>query len=236
MPRFDTGKTYDSVQKYDQSDPPPKKPPRMASIRRNWSRLNRQARVDAAKLVHTNLTGNTDVPSPMPTLAALQTVITAAQTAIDEVAALEQTLKIKRAERDAKVDAVVAALGQEASTVEAVTNGDPTKMLGAGFEIAESGGAPVGDLPAPEDVRVTAGDNDGEVDVAWDSLRGAGSYEQQTNTDPNASTGWVARGTSTRSSTTLSGLTSGVRIWVRVRGIGAAGAGAWSDPTGRMVP
>ena len=81
---------------------------------------------------------------------------------------------------------------------------------------------------------MTAGDNDGELDVAWDSLRGAGSYEQQTDTDPNASAGWVARGTSTRSSTTLSGLTSGVRIWVRVRGIGAAGPGAWSAPTGRM--
>ena len=103
-PRFDTGKTYDSGQKYDQSDPPPK-PPRMASIRRNWSRLNRQARVDAAKLVHTKLTGNADVPSPMPTLPALQTLITSAQAAIDEVATLEQTLKVKRADRDAKVDA-----------------------------------------------------------------------------------------------------------------------------------
>jgi hypothetical protein len=33
-----------------------------------------------------------------------------------------------------------------------------------------------------------------------------------------------------------SGLASGQRVWVRVRAIGAAGPGPWSDPATKIVP
>jgi hypothetical protein len=32
------------------------------------------------------------------------------------------------------------------------------------------------------------------------------------------------------------GLTSGQRVWLRVRGIGSNGPGAWSDPATKIVP
>lgn len=192
--------------------------------------------MDAAQAVLTGLTGNADVPHPAPALPAFEAVITAAQTAIDDIDALEKVLKTKRTARDQKLDAVVAALQQQASTVEGATAGDEAKLLAAGFQVAEATGAAIGALGAPQDLRVTAGDTDGELDAVWDALRGANSYEAQSHTDPNAAEGWAPRGTSTRSSMTLSGLPSGVRTWVRVRGIGAAGPGAWSEPSGKMVP
>jgi hypothetical protein len=41
---------------------------------------------------------------------------------------------------------------------------------------------------------------------------------------------------SSKSFTTLEGLTSGTRMYVRVRGIGKSPAGPWSEPIGKIVP
>ena len=35
---------------------------------------------------------------------------------------------------------------------------------------------------------------------------------------------------------TITGLTSGSRVWVRVRAIGTKGEGPWSDPATKIVP
>ena len=102
--------------------------------------------------------------------------------------------------------------------------------------IVALGGAAVGELAVPQDLRATAGDNDGELDGQCDAVLGASSYEWQTTGNPNDATTWVTRATTTRSSVTIAGLPSGARCWVRVRGIGAAGPGAWSDPAAKMVP
>ena len=226
--RFDSGVRYDEAAA-------PKTKRIMAKILRNFSKLSRADRVAKAQTVHTKLTGNADVPTPNPTLAALQAAITAATTAGTAVDDAEQALKALRTVRDTKLDALVAALNQEASTVEGATAFDETKILNAGFDVAGAK-VPVGDLPAPQDLRANAGDNDGELDAQCDPLNGASSYEWQTTGNPNDAASWVSRATTTRSSTTIAGLPSGARCWARVRGIGAAGPGAWSDPAAKMVP
>jgi hypothetical protein len=84
---------------------------------------------------------------------------------------------------------------------------------------------------------VTAGDNDGSLDASWDALRGANSYEIQTSVDPVTPTSWTFKMSATRSSATLAGLTSGAKMWVRVRAIGASNStGPWSDPATKTVP
>ena len=40
----------------------------------------------------------------------------------------------------------------------------------------------------------------------------------------------------TASKATLTGRTSGSRVWVRVRGVGPKGPGPWSDPATKIVP
>ena len=226
---------FDSGVRYDEATAPNRKR-KMTRILRNWSKLARKQRISKAKTIQTKLTGNADVATPNPALAAFGALITAAETADTNVDNAEQALKGLRTLRDTKLDALVAGLMQEASTVESATNFDETKMLNAGFEIAGVSAAPVGDLSAPQDVRATAGDNDGELDGQCDALDGASSYEWQTTGNPNDAATWVARATTTRSSTTITGLPSGQRCWLRVRGIGAAGPGAWSDPAAKMVP
>lgn len=225
---------YDADVFYDASGAPKTKTS-MAKILRNWSRLNRQGRVDAASLVKTKLTGNADVPTPNPSLAALGAAIDDAQAAIGAVAQMEQDLATLRSGRDTKIDALVALLAQEASTVEGATAGEESKLLGAGFEVVQAP-VPVGPLPAPQDLRSSAGDNDGELNNVCDAVPGAAAYEWHTSSNPNDPSLWVARATTTKSSVTLSGLPSGERCWSRVRAHGAAGPGAWSDVAGKMVP
>ncbi len=55
--------------------------------------------------------------------------------------------------------------------------------------------------------------------------------------DPVTGTSWAYKMTAAKSSATLSGLTTGARIWARVRAIGADNAtGPWSDPAVKTVP
>ncbi|MEI6236400.1 MAG: fibronectin type III domain-containing protein [Planctomycetota bacterium] len=87
-----------------------------------------------------------------------------------------------------------------------------------------------GDLPS-----APSSDMDGTVDLTWDKVRGANSYMIQKSPDPITGGSWTMGAISTKSSATLSGLTSGTKYWFRVAAIGAAGQGAWSDPATKMA-
>jgi hypothetical protein len=77
----------------------------------------------------------------------------------------------------------------------------------------------------------------GEVDLQWNPIRrGLKSYIIEKTTDAGAATGWTHAGISTKSKTSISGLTSGTRYWFRVAAVGTAGQGPWSDPATKTAP
>jgi predicted secreted protein len=68
-------------------------------------------------------------------------------------------------------------------------------------------------------------------------VNGGKGYEVQTSVDPVTGTSWAFKMAAGKSSGSLEGLTSGARLWVRVRAIGADNAfGPWSDPAVKTVP
>ena len=218
---FDSGERYDFVAAPASN---PKK--RMAKIRRNWPRLPIGQRVVKCKAVLDGIAANpTVLPNPSPTVAALTALYTAAKTANDLVTTKENELTALRSDSKTKNDAMVAALDAEASTAEGATSGDPTKLLLLNFELTGPPAASVGELDKVTELTVTGGDNDGELDTQWHSDRNADSFEVQTTATVADAASWVHRETTTKSKTTLSGLASGARVWVRVRAIGAAGPG-----------
>lgn len=83
---------------------------------------------------------------------------------------------------------------------------------------------------------LSAGDNAGSLDVHWDAMSGAKSFEVQASPDPMTGTSFVTADTLTNSKTTLTGFTSGARLWLRVRAINSAGKGPWSDVATKIVP
>jgi len=67
-------------------------------------------------------------------------------------------------------------------------------------------------------------------------MRGAASYDVQVTATLNDESSWTSAPGSSKSFTTLEGLTSGTRMYMRVRGIGKSPAGPWSEPIGKIVP
>ena len=119
--------------------------------------------------------------------------------------------------------------------MQAATGGDAVKIETTGFSVKATP-APVGVPAQVGNLVLTAGDNEGSIDYGHDPVRGAKSYEVQTSVDPVSASSWTYKTTAPRSSGTLTGFTSGAKIWVKVRAIGAAGPGPWSDPATKTVP
>jgi hypothetical protein len=237
MPFYDAPSvTYDSGLFYDDiiSPPQPKKKI-MAKVKFTLKNTPDADVIQTCNNMKTALTGNANFATPSPSLATFGTAITTAQTALTASDNAAQTSKQATATKDAAIAALVTLANQLAAYVDITAAGDETKILSAGLSV-RSAKAPQTVPNQVMNLSLTSGDNAGALDVHWDSLDNGKSYEVQTSPDPFTPTSFVTADTVTKSSTTLTGLTSGNRVWVRVRAINSAGKGAWSDPAVKVVP
>ena len=68
-------------------------------------------------------------------------------------------------------------------------------------------------------------------------MRGAGTYEIWASIDPVTPGSWAFKDVSNITALTLGGFTSGAKMWLRVRAVGADNnKGPWSDPAAKTVP
>jgi hypothetical protein len=227
--RYDAPGVY-----YDDFHPIPESETIMAKVAMNISNKSNVEVVQFATNVHTALTGNANVPTPNPGLAPLQTLITAAETAIDAYEAEKDVLRNKKETRDLAVLAVIAALRTEADTVQSATGGDAAKILSTGFDI-KSHPSPVGIPPQVTGLKVAVGADEGTLRARWTAVRGAMSYVIQTSLDPVTPTSWVNKALVTRAFAVVNSFSSGTKVWLRVRAVGAAGEGEASDAVARIV-
>lgn len=119
--------------------------------------------------------------------------------------------------------------------VDNASGGDEQKIQSAGMDVRDAR-APVGELPAPMGLYATAGDEDGEIVLNWEPVRGAKSYVVYMTTDPNVPDSWAHKASRTESFIDIKELTSGNKYWFRVAAVGAAGQGAFSDPAAKYAP
>ena len=94
-------------------------------------------------------------------------------------------------------------------------------------------------IPERPTLKLTYGDNDGEVDGQTDSQRGLVDIyvARWTTTDPASPTAqWTEVIAGFRSSFTLPGLPSGAMVWIQLRGRNTTGQSPWSDPACIRVP
>ena len=120
--------------------------------------------------------------------------------------------------------------------MELVADGNRAVLETTGYDLVHDtahGAEPV-TLPAPADLQVERGPLSGALLVRVRALKGAGSYEVQlASADPAVETNWKA-GVLSKTAThiELKGLTPGTLYYVRVRGIGSHGPGAWAQSPG----
>ncbi|MBI3877401.1 MAG: fibronectin type III domain-containing protein [Verrucomicrobia bacterium] len=181
------------------------------------------------------MTGNANFTTPSPTLVEIQAWRDSVDTT-NNAAEAARSISVQRTqERDTAVATLESGLTALGSYVDNKAQGDEAKIRSSGMDV-RADGAPVGTLPQVSNLTVTTGDQDGELDPSWDRIKGARVYEVQTSADPFSATSWLTRASVTASKATLMNLPSGTKVWVRVRAIGTAGPGPWSDPAIKTVP
>lgn len=184
----------------------------------------------------TAMTGNAAYPAAtrVPTDAQVQTAQDDLAAADAAVTAAETVWKQKIQDRDAKEAVWDTVITARANNCEAVTPTDLVALASTGFPL-RSAGAPVGQLPAPGNLTASATDNEGEIELRCKTVSGASTYEWQFRLHDNAAT-WQALKTGTTTKILVPGLTPGVVYAFRVRAIGSAGPGTWSDEATERAP
>jgi hypothetical protein len=234
---YDTpGLTYDSGAVFDDATNLPKITGRiMARVKFSFKDMSDTEAIQACLNLKTALTGNVNFPTPPVLPPALGTKITSAQAKLTAADNAQAASKQATADKDAEMDVLKAMAMQDIGYVDLTANGNESMILSAGLPV-RSAKTPQSVPNQVMNLSLTTGDNDGSLDAHWDSQNNISTFEVQGSPDPFTSTSFVTLDTVTKSSTTLPGLPSGSRHWVRVRGVNSAGKGPWSDPAVKTVP
>lgn len=175
------------------------------------------------------MTNNANYPTPSPTLADVTTSVNDLETAVHE--ALDGG-RIAIATRNAARVGLLALLRQLAAYVQGRCKDDLLALISSGFEAVRAP-SPAGNLPAPQNPRLSLTDKSGELLFRFDRVRNANNFSIQTA--PAASGPWENEDISTTCRVIIGGLTPGEVLWARACANGSAGASEWTAPTTAMA-
>jgi hypothetical protein len=208
----------------------------MSKIKLNLRSLSIPEKIARAQQIVAALTGNSNFTAPHPPLAQVTAAIEALEAASNAAQAARQEAKAKTADQNASEEELDRVVTQLVAHVESIAGGDEKVIRSAGLDVRAPSTSAPSSLPAPPSLTATVGDHDGEIDLSWDTVRGARSYIIERSPDPPTESSWVHAGLSTRSKTTIEGLNSGTRYWFRVAALTNNGQAAWSNPAMKIAP
>jgi hypothetical protein len=207
----------------------------MALVKVGTSKMPVTDKIQFARQIVTQMTGNTNFTTPAPTLASITAAANGLETAYNNAQAAQAQAKSLTSTQDDASAALDLLLTQEGNYVENASGGDQAKIESSGFSVRNIPAGPIGDLPAPADVDVTPNDNAGTVNMSWEKVRGAYTYIVEKAADAPSLT-WAPALTATKTKVVVNTMTSGAKYWFRVSAVGAAGQGPWSDPISKYAP
>lgn len=211
----------------------------MAKLKLNTSRMNTAQLIAKADIVLPKIAPTAPATPPVANMttrvAALQAARDDAEEANDAYEAAKAGLAGLKEARDAATDVLRAQHNAMGSALEAETT-DPVALAATGYDLADSNAAATTPPGMIDNLQLTAGDEVGALDGSFDPDDLAYTNEVQMTTVDPVSGPWATVQNITTSVFKLTGLTSGQRVWVRVRGIGSQGAGPWSNAVTKIVP
>ena len=208
----------------------------MPKIKLNLRRLSVPEKLARGREIITALTGNADFPAPKPTLATVTTITDDLETAQQEQQAAKRTAVTKTIARNEREDAFDRTFTQLAAHVESVAGDNERLIMSAGMDTKDASVSSAAPPDAPQLLNITGGDADGEIDLNWEPVDGAKTYQIEQSPDPVTATSWSHADATTKSKATIDGLTSGTRYWFRIAAVGTNGQGAWSNPVSKIAP
>jgi hypothetical protein len=191
--------------------------------------LNRAEKIQLARTMKTSLTDNDNFTDPDIPLTQLGSEADALEAADADVPVKFQAYQASVALANQLDNQLAASITTEGAYIERASGGDKAKILSAGVSV-KSEGAPITQLPAPQNLSATSGDDDGEVDLSWQPVPRVKGYDIEQCADPPTADGWEKVDFSSKSKYTVEDLTGGALYWFRVRARGSKVKGPWSDP------
>jgi hypothetical protein len=224
---------------YDEPDASPSQPrTRMNYVALKLSSKSLDQKLDFTSMLAANLTTFVaDYASPPITPTQLTGKVTAINAKKAELAAAQTVLDNKLSDLAALELDLDNSLTVDGSFIQDKSGGVAAKITELGVDIQASPIAPT--TPnAPQNLRVSPGDNPGEVKTACDADSNAKSFKYQTSTNPNDPSLWLLKDSSSGCRHVLTGLTSGQKIYIRMCAVGKkkTGDGPWSDIASITVP
>ena len=230
------GVTYDSGVTYDAGVlPQPSIHMPKVKVKLNLKDKSDSELLGFAQQHQTAMTGNTNFTTPLPAAAAFTAALTPFSTALGNFntaqAAAKQATTVKDTARQVLEDVLTA----RGSYVELTAAGNPAIVESAGFSVkaSKTSVTPPGTVM---NLFITAGDNAGALDLQWDPTSTATRYEVQLCAVMDFASGVINLPSVQKSKAVATGLTTGTRMWARVRAGNSAGMGAWSDVATKIVP
>jgi len=208
----------------------------MPKVKLNLRNLTIPEKVARAQQIVAALTGNSNFPTPHPALAEVTTAAGELETASNAAQAARLEAKRRTAAMGHKEDDLDQLMTQLGAYVESVAGGDEALIMSAGLEMRSDRTTDSSAPAAPETLTATTGNHEGEIELSWDTVRGARSYIVERTTDPQTAASWIQAGVSPRSSLIVEGLDSGKRYHFRVAAVTLNGQSAWSNQAVKVAP
>ncbi|MCB1063564.1 MAG: fibronectin type III domain-containing protein [Verrucomicrobiae bacterium] len=179
--------------------------------------------------------GNANFPAPMPDVVTYDAALTDYNAEMANVLALEDELAAARARRKKARDVLEKLTTERGDYVNIESKGEAAKVLSSGFDV-RGPSTPIGELAAPINLASKMGTMDGEIRLSWKTVSGARSYLVDHREHDVPGSAWELVEVCTAARLKVGNLVPGTRYAFRVRGVGAAGPGPWSDETAKMAP
>ena len=186
--------------------------------------------VDSGNII-TSMTGNTNFPTPDPTLTVVTTARDAFVVAVHEAMHRDSE---KVAVRNAKRAELVSLLRQLSNYVDSKSNEDMAVLLSSGFPAQKTPRQPVGPVATPYAPVLRQGPVTGLLKARTGKIAGANASNWRIAL-ASAPLVYVQTAQTTGARHDFPGLTPGETYIVEVNALGAAGASDWSPSTSLMV-
>ncbi|MFL6334049.1 MAG: fibronectin type III domain-containing protein [Pyrinomonadaceae bacterium] len=207
----------------------------MPKVKLNFHTLTIPEKIARAQQIIAALTGNANFPAPHPPLSEVTAAINELETASNAAQAARREARHRTAEQGASENSLHQLVTQLVAHVESVAGADEAKIMSAGLEMRSAATADSTAPAAPETLSATTGNHEGEIELSWDTVRGARSYVVERTTDPQTGP-WTQAGVSPRSSLIIEGLESGKRYYFRVAAVTLNGQSPWSNHAVKVAP
>ncbi len=168
------------------------------------------------------------VPSPNPSFLIIDAGNKAIEDNLDATNTAEGLIVTLRNARVGLLETGLVNYTALGGAVQSFSLGNPDVITAKGFDVAASG-TPLPPVGRIQNVVLTHGDHDGDVDVSWNRDKSSQSNQVFVSPDPITPTSFVQHQITSKSSCTIHGQPIGGKIWVQVCGNDSNGPGDMSE-------